>query len=320
MAQQLQYMRTTNGGLVDGLKLFASTRSQNTFYVNWWLMNHCSWACTYCNEIIRKGNIDLPYLLDCKRFIDSIVLFARSQNKTASIDFTGGEVTEWTDFLELLAYAHAQDCETQFRTNANFGLSVWKKLLSFSTRVLVEYHPEHTSTAHFLMALSAAHDAGVSVVVNINMLKDSWAISEDLYNKIQTKWPTIRINKRMLFEDPVFNTTPKDYTKEQTIQLKRQHGDIRITVADDVEYTDYQTLVLEGKNAFKGYECRMGLEQIVVDAWGRVYKGHCRQNGFMGNIKDKNIVWPTQVTVCTLDHCKNSFDILATKSIQLTKI
>ena len=313
-------MQSTSGGLVDGLKLVTSTRPQNTFYVNWWLMNHCSWACSYCNETIRKGNIDLPYLLDCKRFIDDIVIFATAQNKTASIDFTGGEVTEWSDFGELLAYAHAQGCETQFRTNANLGLTEWKKLLSSSNRVLVEYHPEHTSTAHFLMAVSAAYDAGVSVIINLNMLKDSWAASEELYNKIEIKWPTIRINKRMLFEDPVFNTRPKDYTKEQTLQLKRQHGDIMITIADDVEYTDYQTLVLEGKNVFTGYECRAGLEQIVVDAWGRVYKGHCRQNGFMGNIKDKNIVWPKQASVCTLDHCRNSFDILATKSIQLTKI
>lgn len=320
MAQQLQHMWATNGGLVDGLKLVASTRPLNIFYVNWWLMNHCSWACSYCNEIIRKGNIDLPYLLDCKRFIDDVVLFAAAQNKTASIDFTGGEVTEWSDFGELLAYAHEKRCETQFRTNANLGLVDWKKLLSFSTRVLVEYHPEHTSTAHLLMMLSTAVESGVSVVVNINMLKDSWTASEDLYTKILSKWPTIRINKRMLFEDPVFNTTPKDYTEEQTVQLKRQHGDIRITVADNIEYTDYQTLVLEGKNAFKGYECSMGLEQIVVDAWGRVYKGHCRQNGFIGNIKDKNIVWPTQTTVCSLEHCKNSFDILATKSIELTKI
>jgi len=247
-------------------------------------------------------------------------MFAAAQNKTASIDFTGGEVTEWSDFGELLAYAHTQGCETQFRTNVNLGLADWKKLLASATRVLIEYHPEHTSTAHFLMAVATAHDLGVDIILNFNMLKDSWTTSEDLYNKIQAKWPTMRINKRMLFEDPVFNTTPKDYTEEQTVQLKRQHGDIMITVANNVEYTDYQTLVLEGKNVFTGFECRAGLEQIVVDAWGRVYKGHCRQNGFMGNIKDKNIVWPSQAAVCALDYCRNSFDILATKSIQLTKI
>ena len=313
-------MQSANSRLMDGLRLVAATRLPNKFHINWWLMNHCSWACSYCNETIRKGNIDLPYLSDCKKFIDDASLFATNQNKTASIEFTGGEVTEWTDFLELLTYAHTQGCETQFRTNGNVSLDKWQAYTVVADSILIEYHPEYTSTAHFLLIVNAAVDAGVSVNININMLKDSWEQSELLYNKIITKWPLIRVAKKMLFDDPVFNTTPQDYTEEQTAELKRQHNDIKITVDGIEEYTDYQTLVLEGTNNFKGYSCWTGIEQLVVDAWGRVYKGHCRKNGFMGNIKDKNIVWPTLPMICTLDACRNSFDILATKSIQLTKI
>lgn len=305
---------------MDGVKLVASTRRANIFYVNWWLMNHCSWACSYCNDIIRKGNIDLPYLNDCKQFIDHVSLFAASQNKQPRIEFTGGEVTEWTDFLELLTYAHGQGCETQFRTNGNVDVAVWQQYLAVTNDLQLEYHPEHSSAAHFLLCIGRAVDAGVAVTININMMKDSWNESEELCNKIQTKWPTLRVNKRMLFQDPVFNTQPLEYTALQTIKLKRQHGDIKITLGDDVEYTDYQTMVLEGTNTFKGWSCWAGVEQIIVDAWGRVYRGHCRQGGFMGNIKDKNVVWPTMPKLCTLDSCKNSFDILTTKSIQLTKI
>ena len=316
----MQSMRATGCGFMDGLRLVQSTRVPGKFYVNWWLMNHCTWACSYCNEIIRKGNIDLPYLNDCKQFIDETVMFASTQNKTASLEFTGGEVTEWTDFLELLSHAHAHGCETQFRTNANVSIDVWREYMAVTHSVLIEHHPEHTASAHFLLAVSAAVEAGVAVSVNLNMLKDSWTSSQMLYDRMQAKWPHIRMNKRMLFEDPVFNTTPRDYTTNQTMELKRQHGDIKITQGEQIEYTDYQTMVLEGKNVFKGYQCWAGLEQIVVDAWGRVYRGHCRQGGFMGNIKDKNIVWPTQSKTCALDICRNSFDILATKSIQLTKI
>lgn len=283
-------------------------------------MNHCSWACSYCNDIIRKGNIDLPYLNDCKQFIDHVSLFAVSQNKQPRIEFTGGEVTEWTDFLELLTYAHGQGCETQFRTNGNVDVTVWQQYLAVTNDLQLEYHPEHSSAAHFLLCVNRAVDAGVFVVVNMNMMKDSWAESEELCNKIQTKWPNLRVNKRMLFQDPVFNTRPLEYTALQAIKLKRQHGDIKITLGDDVEYTDYQTMMLEGTNTFKGWTCWAGVEQIIVDAWGRVYRGHCRQGGFMGNIKDKNVVWPTGPKLCTLDSCKNSFDILTTKSIQLPKI
>jgi MoaA/NifB/PqqE/SkfB family radical SAM enzyme len=283
-------------------------------------MNHCSWTCSYCNDIIRKGNIDLPYLNDCKQFIRDAVLFAATQNKTPRLEFTGGEVTEWTDFLELLTYAHSQGCETQFRTNANVSLAHWQQYLGVVHDLLIEYHPEHTSPAHFLLAIKSAVEAGLLITVNLNMLKDTWGDSQSVYDKIRAKWPHIRLNKRMLFNDPVYNTSPKDYTKEQTEQLKRQHGDIVITTGSDREYTDYQTLVLEGSNTFKGYDCWAGIEQVIVDAWGRVYRGHCRQGGFMGNIKDKNIAWPTQPKACPLDICRNSFDILATKSIQLTKI
>lgn len=305
---------------MDGVRLVASTRSPAIFYVNWWLMNHCSWACSYCNEIIRIGNIDLPYLNDCKRFVDEISLFAANQNKTPRLEFTGGEVTEWTDFLELLTYAYTQGCETQFRTNGNVSLDAWQHYLAVVNDLQLEYHPEHSSAAHFLLIVKQAADSGVSITININMLRDSWDQSEALCDKIKTKWPNIRVNKRMLFEDPVFNTRPQEYTLLQITKLKRQHGDIKITQGDEVEYTDYQTMVLEGTNKFKGYDCWAGLEQIVVDAWGRVYRGHCRQGGFMGNIKDKNVVWPLSPKLCTLDSCKNSFDILTTKSIQLTKI
>jgi organic radical activating enzyme len=320
MAQQLHHLRPPGSGFMDGLRLVASTRESTVFYVNWWLMNHCSWACSYCNEIIRKGNISLPYLSDCKQFIDEISLFAAAQNKTPRIEFTGGEVTEWTDFLELLKYAHSQGCETQFRTNGNVGMSIWQEYLLVTNNLQLEYHPEHSSAAHLLLIIHSAVNAGVSINININMLQGSWAESEALYNKIVSKWPDIRVYKRMLFQDPVFNTRPLEYTLLQQTELKRQYGDIKITEGDSVEYTDYQTMVLENSNRFKGYDCWAGLEQIVVDAWGRVYRGHCRQGGFMGNIKDKNIVWPLSPKLCTLDSCKNSFDILTTKSIKLTKI
>lgn len=305
---------------MDGVRLVQSTRPEGEFYVNWWLMNHCSWACAYCNDIIRKGNIDLPYLNDCKQFLDQISLFCSAQRTQPKIEFTGGEVTEWTDFLELVTYAHSQGCHTQFRTNANVDITVWQKYLAVTNDLQIEYHPEHSSTSHLLLCIDRAVAAGINVNVNINMMKDSWKESETLYDKIKTKWPCLRVNKRMLFQDPVFNTQPLEYTALQTIKLKRQHGDIKITQGDDVEYTDYQTMVLEGTNSFRGYECWAGLEQIIIDAWGRVYRGHCRQGGFMGNIKDKNVVWPTAPRVCALDSCKNSFDILTTKSIQLTKI
>lgn len=299
---------------MDGVKRVSSARAQSgIFYVNWWLMNHCSWACSYCDPIIRSGSIDLPYLRHCQQFVDQAQLHAKSQQRRTAIEFTGGEVTEWTDFLQLLTYAHRQGCETQFRTNANVSIADWHQLVSVTDRLQMEWHPENTAAAHFLLCVNSAVTAGVSVTVNINMVETSWADSMALYDKITAKWPQIRVNKRLLFQDPTHNTRPLDYTPQHLMQLKRQHGDIQIETADSVKYTDFQTMVIEGANRFEGYQCSAGLEQVIVDAWGRVYRGHCRAGGFMGNIKHADIVWPQQAKICSVPVCRNSFDILATK-------
>jgi MoaA/NifB/PqqE/SkfB family radical SAM enzyme len=276
-------------------------------------MNHCSWKCSYCHDIINSGSINLPYIHDCIRFVDQVKNFSDSFNKTPNINFTGGEVTEWNNFHQLLEYANRQGCYTQFRSNANLSATDWVLLLKYTNHITLEFHPEHTQSSQFLIALDNAIKQNVSVNVNINMLKDSWEELDKLGNYILEKWPNVSVNKKMLFDDPVFNTNPMQYQEEQVAMLKIQMGDIVLSDNGQTNYTDYQTLVLENKNTFNDWLCWVGLEQIVVDAWGRVYRAHCRHNGFIGNLKDQEMKWPTEPITCPAGHCRNSFDILATK-------
>jgi pyruvate-formate lyase-activating enzyme len=287
-----------------------STRDPNKFYVDWWLMNHCTWHCDYCHDVLRSGNIALPYLRDCLGFIDSAQLWAQAQGKTTRIKFTGGEVTEWADFDQLLKYAHSQGCETEFRTNANVERNRWLALMAHTDLVSIGYHPKHTSKAQFLLAIDGAVKLGVNPMIDVNMLPDEFDELEALVVYIKERWPTIRVNKAMRFHNPIANTRPLDYTPVQELKLKRQYGDLQW---DNGDYTDYQELLLDNANKFKGWACAAGTEQCVVDAWGRVYRGHCRMNGFMGNIAE-HITWPETLTVCNVDSCVNAFDIQATKT------
>ena len=290
----------------------ASTRDPGKFYVDWWLMNHCSWHCDYCHDVLRSGNIALPYLRDCLRFIDTAQLWAQAQGKATRIKFTGGEVTEWADFDELLRYAHEHGCETEFRTNANIERNRWLELMKHTDLVSIGYHPQHSSKAQFLLAIDGAVDSGVDPMVDVNMLPQDFEALEALVELIQQRWPGIRVNKTLRFQDPISNTQPLEYTPLQELKLKRQFGDLRWSSGD---YTDYQDLVLEGTNKFRGWRCAAGIEQCVVDAWGKVFRGHCRMNGFMGNIADNNIEWPAEPTICNVDYCVNAFDIQATKTL-----
>lgn len=291
----------------------SSTRDTDLFYVDWWLHNHNSHKASYEHDLLHCGNIDLPYLSDCKRFIDQVTLFAARQNKKVHISFTGGEVTEWIDFVELLEYAKNQGCVTRFTTNASADILILNRAFRAADSANIEVHPEYASVAHILIVLRLIADLPCSVSVNINMLPQRWQEMEDLYNKINARYSNVSVIKKMLFDDPIFNTTPKDYTQEQVVSLKTQTGDIKIEYSDHTEYTNFQSLVLEKRNIFKGYLCYAGIEQVIVDAWGRAHRGHCRKNGFMGTLKDSELFWYTDPFICKVDACVNQFDIQATK-------
>jgi MoaA/NifB/PqqE/SkfB family radical SAM enzyme len=307
-------MFTTDSRSLVGITELRSKRSSDWFYIDWWLMNHCSWNCSYCHDIIKSGNIPLPNYKECRRFIYEAAAYAQSKNKNCYFSFTGGEVTQWSEFGDIINYAKDLNCYVKYRTNASSTRQYWTALLEHTDELDMEVHPEHTSLAHFFSLLGVAVDAGIRITVSFNMLKDQWQEMEELHDRIKQKYPSVFLHKKMLFQDPVFNTTPMDYDQEQRDTLKEQYKDVVFVDKGTATETNYQTIMLENKNQFKEWHCAAGVEQIVVDAWGKVYRGHCRFNGYLGSISDR-VVWMQELAVCGVDYCKNGFDILATKQL-----
>lgn len=292
----------------------STTRDRQWFYVDWWLMNHCSWNCSYCHDIIKSGNIPLPDIRDCFRLVDTLTAYIKTKNQKINFNFTGGEVTEWNEFVNLVEYSKTLHHYIKFRSNGNIDRDTWISIIKNSDEVILEIHPEHTLISKFLLALDLSVKQGLRTNVNINMDKDRWEELDSIYDLIKRKYPTISILKKMLFEDPVKNVVPIDYKPEQVVILKKQTGDLLLEYDNgEQEYTDYQTIVLEGKNKFIDHTCSAGLEQLVIDAWGNIYRGHCRMEGKIGNLGHDIIRWPTSSTICRKEVCVNSFDIHATK-------
>jgi organic radical activating enzyme len=277
-------------------------------------MNHCSWKCSYCHEIIHNGSAPYPDIKDCFRFIDSLVDHIKPNNQQANINFTGGEVTEWNAFPDIINHCFQKGCFVKIRSNANIDIDTWKYLIARANSVQLELHPEHTLISKFLICLAAAVEQGIEVSVTANMTLDHWQKLEDVCLKIANKYPRVNINKRMLFEDPIKNTTPLEYSETQTEEFKNQVFDLEfIDEHGKISHSNYQSMVLEDKNKFQNWNCSAGLEQIVVDAWGTIYRGHCRMGGVIGNLTQETIQWPKNSTVCRKHYCANNFDILATK-------
>jgi pyruvate-formate lyase-activating enzyme len=292
--------------------MLKSTRDSRYFYIDWWLHNHCNYNCSYCPEIIKSGSINLPNLDECIHFVDEVRSHAKQQNKVCHFYFTGGEVTVWPFYTELIEYIKKEPSYISMRSNASMSIDQWNRLIDYVDAVNMEFHTEHTPQSHFLLCYSAAKKKNVSVGLTISMLPDRWVELEEMIETIKRLWPNQNIHKKMLFEDPAINKQPKNYSNEQQVKLKRQHGDLILIDNGEEEFTDYNTLLLEGKNKFKDRQCMAGIEQIIVDAWGRVARGHCRVGGHIGKI-GVGYKWPANPIVCTALDCRNGFDITATK-------
>ena len=289
-----------------------ATRPQGCLWVDWWLHNHCSWQCTYCPELLRTGSVPMPSLTDCCAFVQELVGRAQSKGLQPRITFTGGEPTEWSSLEDLVKYSHDQGVVIGLRTNANVDHQRWQSLCTGITYIELGYHPEHTQSSVYMLNLNRALEYGINVRCVFNMLPTRFEETEHLLIKIRDKYPLVSIQRRMLFTDSAVNHVPMQYTEPQQAKLIRQNGDIRITQGSMVSYTDYPTMILDKANRFEGYQCSSGQEQIIVDAWGRVARGHCRQGGHLGSIGG-SINWPTTSLVCRKPSCDNAFDILATK-------
>lgn len=292
--------------------LVEATRPRGWLWVDWWLLNHCKWHCTYCPDLLRSGSIPKPNLRDCQHFVSELSSYAKSLNLRPRIKFTGGEPTEWTSLDDLLGHAHEQGVVIGLRTNANVDRDRWQGLCASLTDLELGYHPEHTQTSVYMLNLSRALEQEINVRCVFNMLPTRFEETEQLLSKIRDKYPSVSIERRMLFEDTAINHQPMQYTEPQQAMLVRQTGDIRVTYGSMISYTDYPTMIADKSNRFEGYQCSSGQEQMIVDAWGRVARGHCRQGGHLGSIGGE-IKWPTEPVMCRRPSCDNAFDILATK-------
>ena len=289
-------------------------RPPGFFWINWWLMNHCNYKCSYCADLIKNGSVDLIDIDHAKDFIDQCVRYAAKKNLRLNLDITGGEVTQWYFLDDLLRHAKSYQSYNKIRTNASQNLSEFSNTLDLLDSIQLDFHPEYASFSHFFLCVKESINRRIEIFVNINMMPERWEETSELYEDLKSKWPDLNVNKRMLFEDPAINTVPLEYTEEAIIELKDQKGDIELDHGDRLEYTDYQTLILDKRNNFKGSNCRIGIEQIIVDAWGVVRRGHCRQGSSIGKIGN-TIRFDDKEVICQRPDCSNAFDIMATKTL-----
>jgi MoaA/NifB/PqqE/SkfB family radical SAM enzyme len=305
---------------------------EDYFVVNWCFFTICNFACSYCPTSLHDGKQrGLP--------IDTVKTFCRNvieqkAGKKVFFEFTGGEVTFYKSFPELFTYLKDLGADTGLISNGSRDLEFWKKHKHLIDHICLSFHPEQGDPDHFFEVVKLLNDT-VTVHVNIMMLPAKFDMLHDLAKRIASEIEGISVSMQALFEQmsgAIFTYTPdqKAVLDAQTLpwgqSLKYfQHPDkVRkvyrgemktVNAAGEATVVVPPELIARGENNWMGWDCHIGLENIVINPNGDVMRGWCGVGGVFGNVQQSDFKLPTKPIRCSSSTCHCGLDIMATKEM-----
>jgi MoaA/NifB/PqqE/SkfB family radical SAM enzyme len=87
-------------------------------------------------------------------------------------------------------------------------------------------------------------------------------------------------------------------------------------LVDDRNIVHANDIIKFHQNNFKGWTCNAGIESLMINWDGEVYRATCRVGSSLGNIYQDNFVMPVDPVICTRDWCTCAADIPLSKVIK----
>ena len=273
--------------------------------IQWNLTNHCNFNCEYCPDVLKSGSILLP---DPQTFVRG---FSLVYNKFSSlrISLLGGEPTTYRG-LEWALDSVDKDPNKKItlETNASREISWWNKYAEFLDKVIISFHLHFLKLEHLIFVLETLKDKNISVHIKLPITPKYW---DDIL-KVRSILKDRGYDSELQLLYKNFTKGNNDYYVygEQQLDYYYKDKDVSdIQIPEQIEYKKIYKL-----NQFHGHMCWAGVEQLVIDKFGNVYRGWCEQGGLIGNVYANDVKWPEGPIMCQKYLCSNGFDLEARKS------
>jgi MoaA/NifB/PqqE/SkfB family radical SAM enzyme len=295
------------------------------FVVNWCLGNTCNFECSYCPDALHDGSLKWPDPSVVKNFIARVK--DHYFHKNIYFEFTGGEVTLYKHFTEICQYCNDLGIKVGLISNGSRTVRWWEENKHFFDHVCLSFHPEFADEKHFIEVVKVLNN-DVRTHVNIMMSPDKFDHCYAVANKIKNLG-NISMALQPLIHD--FGDTLYDYNDFQKKIFDKQHeliskhikftktfeyyrGAMKVVYPDGTSQVSSAHRFIGLKaNDWSGWNCYAGVEQLIVDMDGAIFRGWCKEGGPIGKIDDPIINLPTDPVVCTKTMCHCNFDIMSTK-------
>ena len=286
----------------------ATLHSLRTLAIQWQIGNECNFKCDYCHSDYHDGSN--PYI--------SFELFntvfnnidKSTSHDSVIIEFQGGEPTLCLPVKDKLTEESSGRFKYLITTNACADLAWWQGAMHNLAGVTLAYHPGNIDNNHFLSVLDLLRISNIQYSITINAPPNKWAEAVNMYEKLQDD-PHV-VLKALFANHAKGNNIFLDYNKEQWdyyTAVNNIETETAQPLASQIQWVEQHLY-----NNYKGHLCWAGIDQIVIDYFGYVYRGWCHAHGSLGNIHTEPVQLDTKPKVCPYYICKNAFDREAKKS------
>jgi MoaA/NifB/PqqE/SkfB family radical SAM enzyme len=287
------------------------SHQNNEIRVDWSMGNEVDFRVPYLHNDFQSGTKPFPDKDTILGFLRNVYKGQRQQNSNRPLDWKllGGEVTRHPDFLDIVKEIKLEGGGVHIHTTGTRPADFWKEASLYLNNVTFDWHPEWVTEREILTVIENLGDTNYSI--------QTW-INPDNYDECQRAKASIEqkvqghVGQRLVFQD--VNRNVGNYKLEQKEQLKTVDPDAFSCVYEDgsIERISRSALAIDQRREFTGWMCNAGVDQIVINMEGKIFRGWCFVE-LLGSIYNDQISIPQEPINCNRRACHNGFDQMAIK-------
>jgi len=294
-------------------KITSKWPQQHFTKIEWNLGKRCNLDCEYCPTEIHDSTSHHTDIKILKSTVDKITAFERPSR----ISLTGGEPCVHPNIEELLQYIKKNISWINVTTNGtrpahwyveqpvshyvfslHFDNKIWEN--TYNNIINFAVLNETFDNIPFHVHLMAHH-------LHMDKLKQTIAA----FKKANIKYTIRRIRwttKHDWFDDMRYNADDLQYIVNET-------STVFPNCIVDNEHEHHANDIIKNKlNKFTNWSCSAGIESLMINWDGEVYRATCRVGGSLGNIYNNTFIIPKENIICLREWCTCAADIPLTKS------